>query len=174
MATKKVKRKPAKRKAGSERKKAESVRRTAPRRKAAAKKTAKKTGATAKRPAAKKAAPKSVARTSKPKPPARQKTAKPTAPSAGVPAAPEGAQLVGTVVHFYNHLMVGVVRVDRDALRTGDTIRILGHTTDLTQRIESMEVNHQKIETVGQGQEFGLKVSGHVREHDLVYRVLQP
>jgi putative protease len=56
-------------------------------------------------------------------------------------------------------------------LRVGDVIHIRGHTTDLSQRVESLEVNHAPATEVGPNDDFGLKVVGHVREHDVVYKV---
>ena len=79
---------------------------------------------------------------------------------------------VGVVVHYYTHLGVAVIRLNQGELQVGDTIHIKGHTTDFKQRIESMEVEHQRIIRAVTGQEFGLKVSEHVREHDDVYKVV--
>ncbi|MBI3597662.1 MAG: hypothetical protein HY203_10975 [Nitrospirae bacterium] len=81
-------------------------------------------------------------------------------------------QLVGVVTHYYSHLSVAVVKLDQGALQVGDTIHIKGHTTDFQQRVESMQVEHQSIQSAQVGEEFGLKVTEHVREHDLVYKVL--
>ena len=79
---------------------------------------------------------------------------------------------VGVVIHYFSHLNVAVVRLDHGELEVGDSIRIKGYTTDLHQTVESMEVEHQTIQRAGLGQEFGMKVVGHVREHDLVYRMI--
>jgi translation elongation factor EF-1alpha len=56
-------------------------------------------------------------------------------------------------------------------LRVGDAIHIRGHTTDFGQRVESLEVNHAPVTEVGPNEDFGLKVVGHAREHDVVYKV---
>ena len=55
--------------------------------------------------------------------------------------------------------------------RVGEVIHIRGHTTDLSQRVEFLEVNHAPATEVGPNDDFGLKVVGHVREHDVLYRV---
>ena len=65
-----------------------------------------------------------------------------------------------------------MLRLDQGPLQVGDTIHIKGHTTDLHQTVESMEVEHRHIEQAQVGSEFGMKVVDHVREHDMVYRVL--
>jgi|GEM_PF-176115 len=88
------------------------------------------------------------------------------------PTAPQisAEQPIGTVTHYYSHLSVAVVQLNEGTLRVGDTIHIKGHTTDLRQPIESMEVEHQSVQEASAGQLFGLKVRDHVREHDQVYK----
>jgi len=78
-------------------------------------------------------------------------------------------QAIGTVTHYFNHLSVAAVTLT-DTLRVGDRIHITGHTTDVEQTVESMEVEHARVETAGPGDDVALKVSDHVREHDHVYR----
>ena len=46
---------------------------------------------------------------------------------------------IGRVTHYYNHLNVAVLKLT-DSLKLGDLIHILGHVTDLTERVASMEV----------------------------------
>ena len=50
-------------------------------------------------------------------------------------------------------------------------IHILGHTTDFSQRVESLEVDRKSVLEVGSNDDFGLKVSDHAREHDVVFKV---
>ncbi len=85
------------------------------------------------------------------------------------PATQEVA--VGVVTHYYSHLGVAVVQVNTGELRPGDTIRVKGHTTDITQQIASMEYEHQHVDRAIPGQSVGIKVADHVREHDIVYVV---
>ncbi|MEW6189776.1 MAG: hypothetical protein AB1466_06720 [Actinomycetota bacterium] len=78
---------------------------------------------------------------------------------------------IGRVTHYFTRLGVAVVEITSDTLSVGDTIHIKGHTTDLTQKVESMEIEHERIQTAKVGQAIGLKVDEHVREHDIVYKV---
>jgi hypothetical protein len=81
-------------------------------------------------------------------------------------------QRVGVVTHYYSHLSVATLRLEPGtALRVGDVIHILGQTTDFTQRVESLELDHKPVLEVGPNDDFGLKVSGHAREHDVVFKV---
>jgi putative protease len=78
------------------------------------------------------------------------------------------ADAVGRVTHYYGHLSVAAVTLDRP-LAVGDRIHIHGHTTDLVQEVGSMEVDHQAIERANPGDDVALKVDDHVRDHDLIY-----
>jgi hypothetical protein len=76
------------------------------------------------------------------------------------------------VTHYYSHLSVATLRLETGTtLRVGDMIHIHGHTTDFSQRVDSLEVNHAPVIEVGPNDDFGLKVIGHAREHDIVYKV---
>ncbi len=79
---------------------------------------------------------------------------------------------IGTVVHYYSRLNVAAVKLAEDGLRVGDRIHIKGHTTDLQQSVESLQVENQQIAQAGPGATVGLKVAGHCRTHDTVYKVL--
>jgi hypothetical protein len=57
------------------------------------------------------------------------------------------------------------------SLRLGDMIHVRGHTTDFSQKVESIEVKHAPATEVGSNEEFGLKVVEHAREHDVVFKV---
>jgi hypothetical protein len=96
--------------------------------------------------------------------------AKPAAPPAAAPAPLAGEERVGTVTHYYGQLSVAAVRMESGSLRVGDMIHVVGRTSDFRQRVESMQVEHEPVSEVRAGQEFGLKVTGHAREHDIVYK----
>lgn len=79
---------------------------------------------------------------------------------------------IGQVTHYYNRIGVAVLRLTGD-LKIGDTVLILGHTTELEQRVTSMEIEHQKVEAVQAGQEVALRVEEPVRKGDVVYKILE-
>lgn len=76
----------------------------------------------------------------------------------------------GIITHVYKKISVAVVELS-EPLQVGDTIHISGRTTDLTQKVESMQIEHQNVEKAERGQSIGLRVKGEVRERDLVYKV---
>ena len=150
-------------------KKAKVKRKKAPAGKPAArKKLAPKKKAPARKPAARRAAPKKEA-AARPAPPPRPAT--PVAPPRGpLP----GEERVGFVTHYYGHLSVAAIRLESGSLRVGDTIRILGHTSDFRQRVDSMQIDRQPVTEAGKRQEIGIKVAEHARENDEVYKVTGP
>ena len=152
------------------RKKAKPKRQKAPARKPI---TRKKTPPVKKKVAKKKPAPR-PARVLKAQPVrAPSQPAKPAAPPP-VPAPLAGEERVGTVTHYFGHLSVAAVQMESGSLRIGDTIHVVGRTSDFRQRIESMQVEHEPVSEVRAGQEFGLKVTDHARENDSVYKAAAP
>ena len=85
------------------------------------------------------------------------------------PQAEEG-KLIGRVSHYFSKIGVAVIDLS-DSLKIGDTIRITGGQTDFTQTVESMEVEHQKLEEAKPGDSIGIKVSQKVREDYKVYKI---
>ncbi len=79
---------------------------------------------------------------------------------------------IGRVTHYYDHLSVAVLSL-KDSLKLGDRIHFYGHSTDFTQRIGSMEVNHHSVVWVKPGEDVAVKVIGPVHEHDKVYRIIE-
>lgn len=82
----------------------------------------------------------------------------------------EEGQLIGRVTHYFGNIGVAVIELT-DALKIGDSIRIVGGETDFTQTVESMEVEHKKVEEAKAGESIGLKVEEKVREGYKVYKV---
>ena len=80
-------------------------------------------------------------------------------------------QLVGTVTHYFGKAQVAGIKITEGGLQVGDTIHVLGHTSDFTQKIESMQIDRAPVESAKVGDEIGVQVADHVREHDEVYRV---
>jgi hypothetical protein len=131
--------------------------------------TAKKTTTTTKK-ATKKAPLQGASRkkarpttTTKPKP------VRPTQTPSAQPTPSEGR--IGVVTHYFSDLSVATIQLERGTLCVGDMIHIRGHTTDFTQMVESLEVDHAPATEVGPKDDFGLKVVDHAREHDVVFKV---
>lgn len=80
---------------------------------------------------------------------------------------------VGTVTEYFARIGVAGVRLTDGDLSVGDRIRIRGHTTDVTQTVESLQVEHQAVTRAERGSEVALKVRDRVRRHDQVVRVTE-
>jgi putative protease len=81
-------------------------------------------------------------------------------------------QKIGIVTHYFGKIGVAALKITEGELEVGDTIRIKGHTSDFTQTVQSMQVEHESVEIARKGDEVGLKTAEYVREHDAVYKVL--
>ena len=79
-----------------------------------------------------------------------------------------GEKMLGVVDHFFHNIQVAGIRV-KVPFKVGDTLHFKGHTTDFTQTIDSMQINHQNVEKVKKGDDIGMKVKSRVRDGDIVY-----
>ena len=133
--------------------------------------TVRKTRAITKKTARKASLPEVSPRKAKPIP-AKPTPVRPT-PTPRRPQPVPAEQRIGVVTHYYySHLSVAALQLDPGAtLRAGDVIHVLGHTTDFSQRVESLEVDRKSVLEVGPNDDFGLKVADHAREHDVVFKV---
>lgn len=96
----------------------------------------------------------------------------PGPPPQGIPSVEEPSQheeAIGIVTHYYSHLGVAIVQINKGTLKTGDTVHLKGQTTDFTQSVESMEYEHRHIDQAEAGQAIGLRVKDHARVHDIAY-----
>jgi putative protease len=78
---------------------------------------------------------------------------------------------IGKVTHYFTKIGVAVIELT-DELKVGDTIHIKGATTDFQQSVESMQIEHEPVESAGAGQAIGLKVEERVRKGDTVYKLV--
>ena len=79
---------------------------------------------------------------------------------------------IGRVTHYFTQIGVAAIEVESDGLKVGDTIHIKGHTTDFTQQVGSIQLEHEQIEEAKPGQGIAIKVREHAREHDVVFKVI--
>ncbi len=77
---------------------------------------------------------------------------------------------IGIVEHFFTHVSVAAIKITDGELKVGDTIHIVGATTDFKQKIDSIEIDRNPVESVKVGDDVGIKVKERVREHDVVYK----
>ncbi len=80
-------------------------------------------------------------------------------------------ELIGNVTHYFSKSHVAGIHLDYGELTLGDLIHVVGHTSDFIQRVESMQIEHEPVQVAHEGDEIGIRVFEHAREHDKVYRV---
>ncbi len=80
---------------------------------------------------------------------------------------------IGFVEHFFSHLDVAAIKLTEGGLKVGETIHIKGHTTDFTETVRSIQIEHESVEEAKKGDNIGVKMEGKCREHDKVYVVLE-
>jgi hypothetical protein len=77
---------------------------------------------------------------------------------------------VGIVKDYF--AKVGVAGIDLERpLSVGDRIHIKGHTTDLEQTVDSIQIEHAQVEVAKRGDAIGIKVPDRCRGGDVVYKV---
>jgi len=79
---------------------------------------------------------------------------------------------IGEVIKYFGKIGVAAIRLSEGSLKVGESIHIVGHTTDVTQGIDSMQIENKSVQEAGPGADIGIKVKGRVREHDVVYKVV--
>jgi putative protease len=82
----------------------------------------------------------------------------------------EEGKLIGEITHYFSKISVAVIKLT-DSLKVGDEIRIAGGDVDFSQKVDSMEVDREKIEKAKSGDSVGLKVEQKVREGYKVYKL---
>lgn len=82
------------------------------------------------------------------------------------------AKKVGKVTHLYTKISVAILELESE-LKVGDLIKFQTKDGELSQKVESMQIEHQPVERAGKGEAIGLKVSPEVlkslREGDEVF-----
>ncbi|MCM8780947.1 MAG: hypothetical protein NC908_03370 [Candidatus Omnitrophica bacterium] len=80
-------------------------------------------------------------------------------------------QEIGKITHYYGHISVGIIQLS-DTLKVGDSIHIKGHSTDFTQTVDSMQIEHNNVLEAQSGDMVGIKVSQKVHVNDKVFKLI--
>ena len=78
---------------------------------------------------------------------------------------------IGTITHYYGHINVGIIALS-DTLTTGEAIHIKGHSSDFTQTVDSMQIEHASVPEAKPGDAIGIRVAQKVHPHDKVFKVI--
>lgn len=76
---------------------------------------------------------------------------------------------IGKVIHYYDKLGVAIVDLGVGKLKVGDQIKFKRGDEEFSQKVESLQVEHQEVESVKKGDSFGLKVEKPTKPGTEVY-----
>lgn len=79
--------------------------------------------------------------------------------------------LIGKVTDYFAKIGVAALVIENGELSLGDTIHFIGHTTNYEQKVASMQIEHQAVDSAKTGDGLGIKVKDRVRHGDKVYKI---
>lgn len=77
-------------------------------------------------------------------------------------------KVIGKIEHIFGKINV-ITTTLKNPLKVGDIIHIKGHTTDIVQAVDSIQIEHEKVLKAKKGDGIGIKVAGDVRDTDIIY-----
>ena len=77
---------------------------------------------------------------------------------------------IGYVSKYFGQISGAAIEITAEELNIGDTIHIKGHTTDLNMEVNSIQIEHETVETAKKGDSIGIKVTEKTRRKDKVYK----
>jgi len=79
-------------------------------------------------------------------------------------------ELIGKVKHYFDKISVAVIEL-KGELKTGDKIEIVTAEGPFQQEVDSMQIEHNKIEEANKGDAIGMKVDNPVKDGNEVFLV---
>ncbi len=80
-------------------------------------------------------------------------------------------EMIGTVMDFFAKPVVAGIDL-MGTLKTGDSIHIVGHTTDMQLNVGSMQINNANVNEAKPRDYIGIKGRDRVRRGDKVYKIV--
>lgn len=80
---------------------------------------------------------------------------------------------IGKVFTYFSKAGVAGIKLTDGSLSEGDTISIEGATTNFEQKLDSMQIDKDAVESAGPGQSVGIQVKDRVRPNDVVYKIVE-
>ena len=79
-------------------------------------------------------------------------------------------QELGRGEDYFAKVGVVALRLEKP-LSVGDTVRVKGHTTDFSQPVKSMQIEHESVERARRGASVGIKVEKRCRRGDRLFKL---
>jgi bacillopeptidase F (M6 metalloprotease family) len=80
---------------------------------------------------------------------------------------------VGVVQDYFAKIGVAALQITAHGIKVGDEIHFKGHTTDFSQIVDSLQIEHAQVNEATAGVSVGTKAKDRVRAGDKVYRVVE-
>ncbi len=79
--------------------------------------------------------------------------------------------LLGTIADYFARVGVAALKLE-ESLSVGETIHVKGHTTDVTQVVESMQIEHNAVASAKKGEDVGIKLNTRAHHGDKIFKVV--
>ncbi|OGH05905.1 MAG: hypothetical protein A2171_00365 [Candidatus Levybacteria bacterium RBG_13_35_9] len=76
--------------------------------------------------------------------------------------------LLGKVIHYYDKIGVAVIKLEKN-LKVGDNVKFAHGEDEFEQNIESMQLEHEQVQSGKKGEEVAVKVDKETKSGTLVY-----
>ncbi len=80
---------------------------------------------------------------------------------------------VGKVTHYFDRIGVAVLALE-EVIKVGETLHFHGHSTDFSQPVDSLQIEHKSVPEAKPGQDVALKTAQKVHPNDTVFKVTAP
>jgi putative protease len=80
---------------------------------------------------------------------------------------------IGVVQDYFAKIGVAALEVTAHGIKVGDEIHFKGHTTDFTQLVDSLQIEHAAVNEAVIGASVGTKTKERVRIGDKVFKVVE-
>lgn len=80
---------------------------------------------------------------------------------------------VGKVINYFSKIGVAAINLEEGGLKVGDTIKIMGATTNFTQTVDSMQIEKRQVQEADRGASVGIKIKERARPNDDVYKIAE-
>ena len=79
-------------------------------------------------------------------------------------------KILGKVIHYYDKIGVAVIRLE-GKVSVGDMIKIARGEEEFEEKISSMQIEHENVDSAKKGDEVAIKVSQRTKEGAVVKKV---
>lgn len=79
-------------------------------------------------------------------------------------------KILGKVIHYYDKIGVAVIRLE-GKVSVGDTVKIARGEEEFEEKISSMQIEHENVDSAKKGDEVAVKLSQRTKEGAVVKEV---